>query len=192
MPLDLCPIDLLANPKQSLTCQVHLAQCLEHNNQLKKYLLSEYTIFITPAPCHSYSALHPLLPFSVVTPVECIIQAFSLHGQWLQATGDWQMERETHQEPLPTPLSFCTLLPVWLSSPTTTALMRWFFHGTSSHWVSETLFPPCNPLGLRLTTVSYIIISWLFPHPFQFIQLCPHLSKSFCVCQFGLLYNKTS
>ena len=50
MPLDLCPIDLLTNPKQSLMCQVHLAQCLEHNNQLKKYLLSEYTISISPLP----------------------------------------------------------------------------------------------------------------------------------------------
>lgn len=173
MPLDLCPIDLLTNPRQSLMCQVHLAQCLEHNNELKTYLLSEYTISISPLAIHlrspsSSACLCPDTHGMHYPGIFCCMP----NGYRQQETGRWKERHTKNLFSLPSPSALC--LRCGSLPPTTTVPTRWFcFHGTSSHWVSETVFPPCDPLGLRLITVSYIIISWLSPHPFWFLQLCP-------------------
>jgi len=159
--------------------------------RLKKYLLSEYTISISPLAIHILLSILFRLSLSW-----CLWNALSRHfccmsnGYRQQEIGRWKRDTKNLFS-FPSPSALC---PRYDSLPlTSTAPTRWFFfHGTSSHWASETLFPPCVPLGLRLITISYVIMSWLSPHPFWFLQLCPHHSKPFCACPFGLLYNKTS
>lgn len=143
----------------------------------------------------------PPLPFilcfssssAILCPDPCRLLHPGICAAWLPAgyrqreVGRW---KETSRTSFHSPFLLHFASRVAVQSTTTAPTERPLFHGTRSHWLPETLFPPLAPLGVRLITVSHIVGSRLSPHRFWFLQLCPHLSKPFVLVSLGC-YNNT-